>query len=118
MPLMMRKDSVAWDRETVTGTDDLGHEATGHAAGFPQTVLCNFQRRAVSANAGRAGTSERADASAFSETFVTGRVGDLVTKNGDTFRVVAVAPRERITTSAIEYVRYDLKAVLPIGGTP
>lgn len=110
----MRKDSVTWDRETVVSIDDLGHEVTGHATGFPQTVLCNFQRRPRRAVQERTGSQDARDATLLSETFNTGRLGDLVTADGVAYRVIVVAPRRGVLSSAVSFTRYDLSVIAPL----
>ncbi len=108
-PVIFNRDTVSWDRRPETVTYDAQENpVAGHATGFPADVECRFQVGRFRAGRTAAGADVYHDARAYSETFLSGRVGDLVTFRGIGYRVVGASPRSRPLESAVSFVRYDL----------
>lgn len=103
---MMDKDSVTWDRPTTNGIDALGHPVTVSASGFPRTVLGNWQETNRGGKQSESGQSIKCDAWLFSESYHDGLVGDAITRNGRTYRVVVATPRFKLFSSAVEFMKY------------
>lgn len=109
---MLFNDRVSWDRPAPGANDTLGHPAQGHAAGYPKVVYCSWQPARGTAK-GLEGVKKALDIAAYSETFTSGRPGDLVTKDGEVFLVEAAAPQSAIFGGGIDHVAYGLSRIAP-----
>lgn len=111
MPIL-GAETVSWTRRAAGESDDLGHPALADAAGFPRSVTGSWQESSRSAKIGTEGASVRIDADFFSETWTDGRVGDVATRGGVEYVVVAAARHTKPTTSAIDHAEYAMARVL------
>lgn len=108
---MMDKDSVTWTRVAPNGIDALGHPVLATVAGFPRTVTGNFQTSTRSATPRPEGLGVRLDARFFSDTFVGGLIGDLVTFGGRQYKVESATPRLQLFSSSVAFMNYGLSLV-------
>jgi hypothetical protein len=101
------RDSVTFTRFTKTSVNDFG-EAVNIETDTATTG--NFQMREGDAQAftNGAGLRVEVDAVFYSWDYHAGRVGDKVTYDGDTYRVVAVSRRKRIFGTGYRHSRYGL----------
>lgn len=106
---MMDKDQVSWDRKTENGVDALGHPNLVSVSGFPRTVRGNFQEAARRADkSDRTGIGVQLDATLFSDTYVDGKNGDLVTVSGRAYMVIDAPVRRGLFSSSPAFAKYGL----------
>lgn len=108
----MARDTVSWDRRP-SGPPSLDSEmnpvAAGSASGFPRDVLGRFQETQRDIRNTDGGYDVMYHALFFSDSFVTGRDGDIVTYRGREYRVVVARRRNQILADTVRFVRYELK---------
>lgn len=110
----MARDTVSWDRKPdvpPTLDSEMNPVTTGHASGFPRDVVGRFQEVQRDDRTTDGGSDVRYHALFFTDSYLTGRVGDVVTFRGRAYSVTVSRRRNQILTDAVRFVRYELKLV-------
>lgn len=110
----MARDTVSWDRKPnvpPTLDSEMNPVLTGHASGFPRNVVGRFQEIQREDRTTDGGADVRYHALFFSDSYVTGQVGDIVTFRGRPYSVSVARRRNQILVDTIRFVRYELKLV-------
>lgn len=110
----MARDTVSWDRKPDVPPaldSEMNPITTGHATGFPQSVVGRFQEVQRDDRKTDGGSDVRYHALFFSDSYLTGRVGDIVTYKGRAYSVTVSRRRNQIMSDTVRFVRYELKLV-------
>lgn len=104
----METHLVTWTRKTRGANSADGEPSFTNASGFPRTVSCSFQPLSANASQLARGLAKRIDATAYSDTYFDGAVGDLVTFGSVSYVVVLAEPVPAVHGSGYDHVVYGL----------
>ncbi len=108
--VLYTRDRVTWDRQVPAGNDAEANPITQSADGFPlDDVRGRFQPRSATPAKTPAGEDTFLVGVFYSDTYLDGRQGDIVTlDNGDTYNVLGVVTRKHPLSNSVAHARYDL----------
>lgn len=114
---MLDKDTVTWDRRAITGKTALGTPTTSSVAGFPVEVKGNWQEKSRSGRSTEAG-SKPESVVWFYTSGVQGRVGDIVTFEGEAYTVEDRVIARSNTAGSVDHYKYRLERAVPGSAQP